>query len=381
MFSPFCPVDVRVLNKTEGMLAVRDMLKDQKHLLLALVPRQLCGPLALSPFFTALQGDGHAVSLLTDIPSNPSVEELCALLQELRRLDFLPTAILAIGGGSCIDLAKGISALMRLPAPSTSTPDGVRAVIRERAYAITHPFVDVIAMPTTSGTGSEVTRWATIWDSDRRQKLSIDCPACFAKAAVLIPEWTAGMSPALTLSTGLDALCHAAEAFWSARRTPLAQALAFTAIQKVRDYLPQALQYPASLSIRREMSLASLLAGLAFSQTRTTACHSISYPLTMLYGIPHGFAAALTLDAVMRRNAKVVPDMDTISGVFDEDEGLAAWLESVCEGVQPLCLSAFGVKEEELEAIAALTFTAGRMDNNPIVFSRDEVLEILRECL
>lgn len=381
MFSPFCPVDVRVLHKTEGMLAVRDMLRDQKHHLLALVPRLLCGPLALSPFFTALQGDGHAVQLLTDIPSNPSVEELCALLEELRRLDFLPTVILAIGGGSCIDLAKGISALMRLPAPSTSTPDGVRAVIRDRAYVVAHPFVDVIAMPTTSGTGSEVTRWATIWDSDRRQKLSIDCPACFAKAAVLIPEWTAGMSPALTLSTGLDALCHAAEAFWSVRRTPLAQALAFTAIQKVRDYLPQALQYPASLSIRREMALASLLAGLAFSQTRTTACHSISYPLTMLYGIPHGFAAALTLDAVMRRNAKAVPDMETICGVFDEDEGLAAWLESVCEGVQPLCLSAFGVKEEELETIAALTFTAGRMDNNPIVFSRDEVLEILRECL
>lgn len=381
MFSPFCPVDIRVLNRTEGIQAVRDMLSGQKHRLLALVPRQLCGPLALSPFFTALQGDGHAVQLMTAVPANPSVSELRALLDELRQTAFIPTVILAIGGGSCMDLAKGVSALLHLPAQSTATDDGVRAVIRERAYAQEHPFVDIIAMPTTAGTGSEVTKWATIWDGDNRRKLSIDCEPCFAKAAVLIPEWTVGMSPALTLSTGLDALSHAAEAFWSVHRTPLSQALAFTAIQKVHDHLPQTLSNPSSLSLRREMALASLLAGLAFSQTRTTACHSISYPLTMLFGVPHGFAAALTLESVMLRNLISVPDIETISAIFDVDEGLGPWLKSVCRGIQPLCLSAFGIMESDLEPIADLTFTAGRMDNNPIAFTRDEVMDILRECL
>lgn len=128
--------------------------------------------------------------------------------------------------------------------------------------------------------------------------------------------------PALTLSTGWTRFRTRLRPFgrFTARR--FRRALAFTAIQKVHDHLPQTLANPSSLSLRREMALASLLAGLAFSQTRTTACHSISYPLTMLFGVPHGFAAALTLESVMLRNLISVPDIETISAIFDVDEGL-----------------------------------------------------------
>ncbi len=380
-FSPFSPVDIRVLPKEAGEAAVRDLLRREKHRLLILCPRFLCGELALASFFTALQGDGHSVQLVTEIPANPSVEDLLALLGQLRQQEFSPTAILAIGGGSCIDLGKGLSAFWHMPEASAADLDGLRQAIRQKDYLAPHPFVDLIAMPTTAGTGSEVTKWATIWDPAHDQKLSIDCTECFAKAAILIPDWTAGMPAGLTLSTGLDALSHAMEAFWARARTPLSQALALSAVGKVRRFLPQALAQPQNLAFRQEMCMASLLAGLAFSGTRTTACHSLSYPLTMLHGVAHGYAAALTLRPVLRRNLAAVPEIQDLLDLFQPDGGFEAWLAGVTHGIHSLRLSAFGIQQEHLAAIAELTFTAGRMDNNPIVFSKEEALAILEECL
>lgn len=379
-FSPFCPVDIHVLPRLEGEAAARDMLSGTRHKLLILAPQGLCTALSLTGFFTALQGDGHCVQLITAIPSNPSVEDLAALLKTLRKQEFQPSCILAIGGGSCIDLAKGVSALWHLPADQTCTVEAVRQSIQSNAYLAEHSFPGVLAMPTTAGTGSEVTHWATIWDNENRRKLSIDCAQLFPKAAVLIPEWMAKMPPALTLSTGLDALSHAMEAFWARTRTPLSQALALAAGQRVRDALLKALQDPASLPARQEMCMASLLAGLAFSQTRTTACHSISYPLTMLYGVPHGTAAALTLSPILTRNRAAVPEIAQMEALFAEHGGFSAWLQSVTMGIQELKLSAFGVKADHLPVIVELTFTQGRMDNNPVLLSPEEVLEILREC-
>jgi len=378
MYLPLCPVDVRVLDVKRGQQAIRDLL-DKPARLLVLTSRTRSAELNLTPFFTALQGDGHALQLYTDIPVNPSVADVALLLARLQEEPFEPTSILCIGGGSCIDLGKAASALYHLlPKP---TVQAAREAILHKAYTAAHPCVDLLAMPTTSGTGSEVTRWATVWDGENRQKLSIDHAQGFPRAAVLIPEWTAGMPAAITLSTGLDALSHAMEAYWAVARNPLSQELALVAVGKVCEALPKALAMPDDLAARREMGMASLLAGLAFSQTRTTACHSISYPLTMLKGIPHGYAVAVTLSSVMRRNAKAVPEMERLEAVFDEAEGFDMWMEQITKGIQILRLSAFGVSEADLPAIGELTFTAGRMDNNPILFTHEQVMEILHENL
>ncbi len=376
MFNPFCPVDVRVLPTEAAMQAVRSMLPKPCRLLVLASPGR-CAALGLAPFFTALQGDGHAVQLYGDIPANPSVSDVAALLLRLRAQPFEPATILAIGGGSCIDLGKAAAALYYLlPKPDTQA---VRTAIMEKQYLAPQPVIDLLAMPTTAGTGSEVTRWATVWDADNRRKLSVDHAAGFAKAAVLVPEWTLGMDAELTLSTGLDALSHAMEAYWAVARNPLSQELALLAAGKIVAALPRAIAQPNDLGARRDMCLASLTAGLAFSQTRTTACHSISYPLTMLFGIPHGYAAALTLGTVMRLNAKAVPEIERLAAVFDEAEGFDAWLFETARDVRELRLSAFGVAQQDFKDICELTFTAGRMDNNPIVFSQAQVMDILRE--
>ncbi len=372
-FHFFCPIDVQVLDVSAGTAYVRKLLNGREEKLLVFAPRFLCAELTLTPFFTALQSDGHAVQLYTDIPSNPLVDDVARALSDLA--DFKPTAALAFGGESCIDLAKAICSLYGLlPSP---TPDAVRGALADRRYDIAAPTPALIAMPTTAGTGSEATRWATLWDAGGLRKWSLETPRAQAKAAVLIPEWTASMPPKLTLSTGLDALCHAMEAYWAVSRDPLSQALALSAAERIRDALPRALA--GEPDARRDMCVGALLAGLAFSRTRTTACHSVSYPLTMLYGIPHGFAAAVTLCAVARRNRAAVPEIARLEGLFGGD--LGRWLDDVCAGVQTLKLSAWGLNEASLPAVADHAFTAGRMDNNPVAFSRDDVLAILRECL
>lgn len=378
MFSPVCPVDVRVLAPEAAKAAVRGWLQEPARLLVLTSPRRSAA-LNLAAFFVQLQGDGHAVQLYGDIPPNPSVTDVAALLTRLQAQAFLPTAILVIGGGSCIDLGKAVAALAPLlPAPST---DAVRRAIESKTFAQGGQAIPLFAMPTTSGTGSEVTRWATIWDPEQRRKLSVDHADGFPKAAAVVPEWTLGMDAGLTLSTGLDALSHAMEAFWAVARNPLSQELALAAVRKVVHALPVALREPNDLAARQALCLGSVMAGLAFSQTRTTACHSMSYPLTMLRGVPHGYAAALTLGSVMRRNAKAVPDMHRLEALFDDAEGFDAWMEDTTRGVQEIRLSAFGVTQAELPIICQLAFTAGRMDNNPIVFTEDEVMAILTENL
>lgn len=376
MFRPFCPVEVEILNPQDAQRAVRALLEKPVQLLV-LASRSRLAQLGLTPFLTVLQGDGHAVQLISDIPANPAVSDVAALLARLREAAFAPTAILAIGGGSCIDLGKAVSALYHLP--HTTGEEAVRAALVQRAYLQPHICIDLLAMPTTAGTGSEVTRWATVWDPSEQRKLSLDLPQGYPRAAVIVPEWTLGMPAALTLSTGLDALSHAMEAFWAVARNPLSSQLALDSVALLVTALPRALEAPKDAAARQSLSLGALLAGLAFSQTRTTACHSISYPLTLLRGVPHGFAVALSLGSVLQRNAAAVPDLKRLSAVFAPAGGFEAWLYRVSQGIQPLTLRAFGFTKEELPAVAALSFTAGRMDNNPVAFSEADVLEILME--
>ncbi len=378
-FSPFSPVDIRVLNKTAGLDAVQTLLEGADGFAV-LADASVLEKLRLAPFVEKLLASKKGV-LLQEIPANPTAADVCRALHALAGRQV--HALVAIGGGSCMDLAKAISALYHLLPGDRLSEESVLEAILQQDYKRPHPFVDILALPTTAGTGSEVTKWATIWDPEHGRKLSIDCVENFPKAAILIPELTASMSPGLTLSTGLDALSHAMEAFWAKSRTPLSKALAIAAIGKILTFLPAAVrpETAGDLDVRREMCLGSLLAGLAFSITRTTACHSISYPLTMLFGLPHGFAAAMTLSGVMKRNEEAVPEIQDLHAIFCADGGFSAWLEQLTAPVRPLRLGAFGIREQDLEKIAELTFTAGRMDNNPVLFSRQEVLEILRECL
>ena len=178
-----------------------------------------------------------------------------------------------------------------------------------------------------------------------------------------------------------DALSHAMESYWSVPSNAYTRMLARDSIMIIREYLPLVLRDLDNLEYRKQMLKGSFFAGLAFSNTRTTACHSISYPLTMMFGINHGLAVALTLFEVLKRNWSHIVEKDLFLNAWDARnlEDIEKWFDDVSDG--GLKLSNFGVKKEDIRDIVKLATTGGRMDNNPIVFDEDEIEGILRSVL
>lgn len=375
-YQPFSPVDIRfaTLQTFEELLS---SMTDRRVLVMASIGtlNRLKAHEGINRFV-----EGKKNRLISDIRPNPSVEDIQRHLKILRREEKYD-CILAVGGGSCIDLAKAVSALQGLARTHDPDYDELVEAIRQKSFLQAYEPSDIIAVPTTAGTGSEVTKWATIWDMKEGKKLSVDHPDGFPKAAIIVPELTVSMPQRLTLATGLDALSHAMEAFWGKKRNPLSQALSLDAIQRVQRSLPAVLQNPNDIKTREEMCMGSLLAGLAFSMTRTTACHSISYPLTIQYDIDHGFAAALTLAPMLKINAKAVPELSQVTRLFGGIGGFKEWLSNVTEGIQKLRLSAFGIREHMIDSIVEGAYTQGRMDNNPVPLEPESVRSILKTIL
>lgn len=288
------------------------------------------------------------------------------------------SAIIAIGGGSCIDLAKAVSAFHALFKNRLITVTEISKAITDKLYYRSEGYIDVIAIPSTAGTGSELTKWATIWDVNRDVKYSIDHNALYPKKAIIIPELTLTMPKQAILSTGLDALSHAIEAYWAKATNLLVKDIAIQAINRITDNLPKALENPNNLEYRINLCRGSVLAGMAFSQTRTTACHSISYPLTLQYNIPHGLAVALTLEQVANLNREHILYPNELFEIFEKYGGIGSFINMVCGETVNLRLSSFGVEWEQLPEIANRAFSKGRMDNNPVDLNKEQVIEILK---
>jgi alcohol dehydrogenase len=280
--------------------------------------------------------------------------------------------VVAIGGGTAMDLAKGIAILAGEPAPPAAYVARTQQLSGRRRLSL-------VLAPTTAGTGSEVTRFLVVYRD--RVKRSLDHAAIAADAAVVDPQLTWSMPPRLTAVTGMDALCQAVESYWSIHSTAASRRLAARAIRLVLANLEAACRAPGPAA-RTAMSRAALLAGRAIDITRTTAAHAVSYPLTGLYGIAHGHACALTLPHFVAYNARVGPAdvLDPrgpafvlrrmrelyvllgVSGPRAARTRLAALLERL--GLEPN-LAALGLDGEDRRQVAALALASERAANNP----------------
>ena len=311
--------------------------------------------------------DVEGFQLIDESISNPDVHLVSDVLESIEK----PDLIVSIGGGSTIDLGKAISALFEYK------DNDVLDLLKNRDYLKNTDPIPLIAVPTTAGTGSECTKWATIWDFDNSKKYSVDADYLYPKESWLVPELTMTMDENMTLATGLDALAHAMESYWSVPSNRYTRVLARDSIRIVSKYLPLVLNDLKNPEYRREMLMGSFFAGLAFSNTRTTACHSISYPLTMMFGINHGFAAAITLCEVLNRNWEHVAEKELFLDAFgvDDLDGVNDWFDRVCG--DDLKLSKFGILKEDIPEIVRFATTGGRMDNNPIVFDDEDIEDIL----
>ena len=364
---PVCSTEIRFMTSVEMQEHLLSLNLENVVLLMTESGEKRWG---LSSFVQELEASIFSFVRITNIPSNPTSEDIADALNHIGSNPV--DVILAVGGGSCIDLAKGISAFY--PSSNSCSTETVLAQIQDKSYTSCIG-IDIIAIPTTAGTGSEVTQWATIWDKKDKKKYSIDCPQLKPKSAYIVPEFTLSLSAELTLSTGLDALSHAVEAYWSRFTTPLVQDIAYRAVELIVNHLREVVESPDDLSLREKICRASLLAGLAFSQTRTTACHAISYPLTMYYGIPHGFAVALSLAGVAEINRGHFPNDSELFSIFEEWGGIQGWLDFVCKGIVHLNTLEFQITDFYLVSREACG--AGRIGNNPVVLDEENVHNIL----
>ncbi|WP_458097560.1 iron-containing alcohol dehydrogenase [Roseomonas sp. WA12] len=288
--------------------------------------------------------------------------------------------LIGLGGGSPLDLAKAV-------AVATTHPEGPLApyaVIEGGLARITPAAAPTIAIPTTAGTGSEVSRGALIVLDDGR-KVSIGSPHLIPRAAILDPDLTLGLPPGLTAGTGMDALTHCVETFLSPRDNPVADAIALDGLSRAWAHLEAAVRDGADRTARREMMLASMQGALAF-QKGLGAVHALSHPLG---GLPepllhHGTLNAVLLPAVLRFNAPAVPDriarLGAVLGVPGDGPSVAAAIAALTARIGlPTTLAAMGVPAAILPAIGQAAMCDHHHLTNPRTATEADYLAILTE--
>lgn len=258
------------------------------------------GLLVTDPFFLKnglsdqiiKDSDGALYAAFGDVSPNPDVTEVDACAQIIRenQIDF----VVALGGGSSMDCAKA-SASIALTNESIRKYHGT-------GLSMPQEHLPIIAVPTTAGTGSEVTCVSVLTDYKNQKKSPIVSDGFYPDYAIIDPELTYTMPPKVTAGTGIDVLSHALEGYWSKGHQPICDACAVYAAEMVFKYLYRAFKNPKDEEAREKMCEASLIAGLAFTLPKTTSSHACSFPLTNLYHIPHGEACGLTLDYFARIN-------------------------------------------------------------------------------
>lgn len=352
MWKFYQPVDIYL--ETGAISKIGEMM-DHKGIRKALIVAdpfsEKCG---LAGKIAAYAGD-RVVGIISEVEPNPTYQNIDACVAEGKRLG--AESIIGLGGGSAMDCAKSTAAALKM---------GYKGIDLVQGAAVSDA-LPVIAIPTTAGTGSEVTAGAVISDKANHIKTAVFGPAIFPRAALIDPELTYTCPPAVTASSGIDVLAHSLDALTSVKANPATDALAVYAAKLVFTYLERVYKDGNDKEARNKMSEACVVAGLAFSQTGTTGSHACSYILTAEYGIPHGEACAFTLDAWFRENAKVRPELNEFSKMMGYADANAV-ADAVNELKQKLSLrsklSEIGVSMEQLDKIAASSNASGNMANN-----------------
>lgn len=243
--------------------------------------------------FVKMSG-GLIKGIFSDVRPNPTTDNVDSCVKLMRELD--ADFAVALGGGSPMDCCKAACAIAKGDDVIRSYHTGGKAINANEA-------IPMIAVTTTSGTASEVTNISVLTDVALNLKNPMNDPAMYPKIAVIDPELTLTVPKQITASTGLDVLAHAVESYWATIHQPVCTACSIYSARLVFEWLEKAYNNPNDLAAREKMAEASIVAGVAFSHPRTTGSHACSFPLTNIYGVPHGEACAFTLDYFIKFNA------------------------------------------------------------------------------
>jgi alcohol dehydrogenase len=291
-------------------------------------------------------------------------------------------AMVAISGGSVIDCAKAIGVLV--------SHDGKRIKDFEGKTAVKKQILPFIAIPTTAGTGSEVTFSAVITDTENNYKMTVRSPFMAAKVALLDPKLTVTVPPHITASTGMDALTHAIEAYTVKVSEPVSDALALYAIELISNNLVNAVKNGEDIEARACMLVGSLLAGIAFSHSDVGSVHCMAEALGGVYDAPHGICNAVLLPYVMEYNVefcieKYARIAKAMGETFETSrEGAMKAVERIKKLATEVGLPSFkslGVKEEDLEKLADMAAKNISTESNPREMTKEDYLTLFRRAM
>jgi len=323
------------------------------------------------------------------IAAEPAVETVRAGTQRARedRCD----CVIGFGGGSAIDAGKAISALLTNPGDVFDYLE-----IIGRGKALTQHPAPYVAIPTTAGTGAEVTRNAVLASPEHRVKVSLRSPLMLPQLALVDPELSYDLPPAITASTGLDALTQLIEPFVSIRANPLTDAICREGLARVAGSLRRAYEHGDNTEAREDMAAASLFGGLALANAALGAVHGFAAPIGGMFPAPHGAVCAALLPHVMDVNLRALRQRAPGSEMlrrFDEiarivtgrpeayADGGIEWVRELCAALQIPQLGAYNITSKDVPTLCEKAATASSMKGNPIALVREELEEILERAL
>ncbi|MFP4618441.1 MAG: iron-containing alcohol dehydrogenase [Spirochaetaceae bacterium] len=332
------------------------------------------------PLFKDMVEDLHTrgifVRIYDGVEANPKDRNVRAGAEEAEKME--ADCIVAVGGGSPIDCAKAVSVV---------AVQGGEPRDYEGGAGIETTPLPLYTVPTTAGTGSEITFSSVITDTRENFKFTVKSPLIAPKTAFLDPEATLSMPPALTASTGLDALTHAVEAYTAKNAEPIADAAALYAVELISAYLIPAVKEGADIEARTAMLAGSLLAGMAFSHSDVAAVHCLAEALGGIYDAPHGECNAIALPVMMEYNrsfaleryARIASAMGLSYSSPEEGAQLAVnKVRSLTTEAGLPSFRSLGVKEEDFEMLAEKSEHNGSNADNPRPMQKEDYLEVLR---
>ncbi len=325
-----------------------------------------------------------AYSTFTGVPSEPTDQFVDLALKQCHQelCDF----VIAVGGGSCIDTAKAVAVMM--------TNVGYIGDYQGE-HKFSHPPLPLIAIPTTAGTGSEVTKVTVIIDTVNDVKMMIAQPELLPRVALLDPLLTQSCPPGVTAATGMDALCHAIEAYLSRKSHPLTNVFALDAIARIVRYLPLAYENGDDIIAREQMAISSMMAGAAFSNASVTLVHGMSRPMGALFHVPHGISNAMLLCAVLAFTRPAAEDRlaeisrfiwPHLAGQTDDElaDTLLIEIKQLCKQMNIPNLRDWGIDAElfnqALTKMALDAIHSGSPSNNQKVPTLQEIIDLYKQC-
>ncbi len=319
---------------------------------------------------------GKEVAYFFDVEPNPSCESVDKAAELAREIK--ADCVIGLGGGSALDISKIVACLVTNEGSIYDYYSGGTRTLSKRTTTL-------VCIPTTAGTGSEVTNVGVFTNKKAGIKMPMVNMEFWPDYSIIDSELTYTLPAPVTASTGMDAFCHAIEAYWNKASQPICDMLAMGAMKLILENIKTAYDEPSNKDARAAMIKASLIAGIAFSQTRTTGIHALSFPLTTEFGANHGTACSITLPAFIKISGQQAEAKMNILVKYLGYENINVFSEKVEELMKsmqmPVRLNQIGVKESDLKHITEIGLGAAIIQLTPAEMNEETVFNLLKSIL